>query len=86
MAEIEQITMRATVAASPALLWTYLTEPDRVATWFTEASPVGDVGSPYVLDFGDGSGIEGKIRALEPGRLLSYTWRWHDAPAEEETP
>jgi len=30
--------------------WDMLTEPERVALWFTDASPLGPVGSTYRLD------------------------------------
>ena len=37
-----------------------LTEPEGVALWFTDASPLGPVGSTYRLDFGDGSLVTGR--------------------------
>ena len=60
-------------------------EPTLVVEWFTEASAVGPVGAPYRLDFGDGSVISGRIRALEPGRRLAYSWMWADTEPAEET-
>jgi len=65
--------------------WAALTDPDRVAEWFTEATPVGDVGDRYRLDFGEGSAVEGVIRALEPGRRFAHTWSWVDAVPRHET-
>src|SRR5262245_4348787 len=82
---IEPITLSAATTGSPAATWAALTEPSLVIEWFTEASPVGPVGSPYRLDFGDGSVISGRIEALEPGRLLSYSWAWADTEPAEET-
>jgi uncharacterized protein YndB with AHSA1/START domain len=71
--------------AEPARAWATLTDPDLVATWFTEATPITRVGDPYRLDFGDGSVVEGVVSELEPGRRLAYTWRWHGDEPHEET-
>jgi uncharacterized protein YndB with AHSA1/START domain len=64
--------------APPAVTWAYLTEPERVAEWFTDASEVGQVGDTYRLDFGDGSVVEGRIEALTPGRRFAHGWSWLD--------
>lgn len=72
-------------ASSPAEAWAALTDPDRVAEWFTAASPVGQVGAPYRLNFGDGSVVEGVVMALEPGHHFAHTWVWVDAVPRQET-
>jgi uncharacterized protein YndB with AHSA1/START domain len=43
------------------------------------------VGEAYVLDFGDGSLVQGEIVELEPGRRFAHRWAWLDADAPEET-
>jgi len=73
------ILLEITTRASPAETWAALTEPDRIAAWFTDASPLGDVGSAYRLDFGDGSVVEGVVTELEPGHRFAHTWAWADA-------
>ena len=86
MAEpIEPITLKAATTGSPAATWSALTDPVLVVEWFTEATPVGPIGAPYRLDFGDGSVVNGTIRALEPGRRLAYSWAWAEAESVEET-
>jgi uncharacterized protein YndB with AHSA1/START domain len=82
---IEPIRLIATTTGTPAAAWAALTQPEKVVEWFTDASPVGRVGDPYRLDFGDGSVVEGTIRALEPGRRLAYSWTWLDAEPPRET-
>lgn len=72
-------------AVAPDRAWQALTDPRVIAEWFTDASPVGRVGDPYRLDFGDASVVEGVVTELEPGRRFSYTWRWSDAESHEET-
>jgi uncharacterized protein YndB with AHSA1/START domain len=71
--------------ASPFDAWGALTEPDRIAQWFTDALPLGKVGDPYRLDFGDGSVVEGVVRLVEPGRRFAQTWVWADVEPRQET-
>ncbi len=82
---IPAIDRRVEVPDSAAVAWAALTDPARVAEWFTDAVPVGAVGDDYRLDFGDGTVVEGAIESLEPGRSFSYSWRWAGAPMTETT-
>lgn len=75
---IDPIRLVIEAAAPPEIVWRYLTEPERVAEWFTDASEVGAVGDTYRLDFGDGSIVEGLIEELEPGRRFRHGWSWLD--------
>jgi uncharacterized protein YndB with AHSA1/START domain len=79
------IILEVETPASPEAVWAALTEPDRVAEWLTEASPLGAVGDVYRLDFGDGSVVEGVIREIEPGRRFVHTWAWADVHPRQET-
>lgn len=65
--------------ATVARAWLAVTDPAQIAAWFTDASPLGAVGDPYRLDFGDGSLVEGVVRELDPGRSFAYTWAWSSA-------
>lgn len=76
MEPITPVRLRIRTRAVPALAWAFVTEPDRIATWFTTASALGAVGSPYRLDFGGGSAVEGRVTALVPDASFSHTWRW----------
>jgi uncharacterized protein YndB with AHSA1/START domain len=82
---IEPISLSASTTGSPTAAWAALTDPGLVLEWFTEVSPVGPVGAPYRLDFGDGSVVAGTIRTLEPGHRLAYSWSWVDAEPVQET-
>jgi uncharacterized protein YndB with AHSA1/START domain len=79
------IVLEIETAASPAEAWAALTEPERVAEWFTDASPLGEVGTTYRLDFGDGSVVEGVVTELDPGHRFGHTWAWMDADPHQET-
>ena len=79
------IVLTIQTPASPEAAWAALTEPGQIADWFTDASPLGDVGDPYRLDFGEGSVVEGQVRNVEPGRTFAHTWAWADVEPVQET-
>jgi len=79
------IVLEITAAVTVAEAWAALTDPARVADWFTDVTPLGAVGDPYRLDFGDGSVVDGVVRVVEPGRRFAHTWAWLDAAPRQET-
>lgn len=83
-ASIAPIRLTVETRAGPERAWAYLTEPEHVAEWFTEAVEIGRVGDLYRLDFGEGTIVEGTVVALDPGRLFSHQWAWTDV--EPRTP
>jgi uncharacterized protein YndB with AHSA1/START domain len=86
MAEpIVPILLRLPTGADPSTLWAALTVPERVAAWFATPSPLGAVGAPYTLDFGDGSVVDRVLRELVPGRRFAHSWHWRGAPTPETT-
>jgi uncharacterized protein YndB with AHSA1/START domain len=81
---LEPIRLSIETPADAEAAWQAVTEPDRIAEWFTDASPLGRVGDPYRLDFGD-STVDGHLVAVEPGRHFAHTWSWDGADATEQT-
>jgi uncharacterized protein YndB with AHSA1/START domain len=79
------IILEIVTPASPDAAWAALTDPEQVVEWFTDASPLGEVGDVYRLDFGEGSVVEGIIREVEPGHRFVHTWAWADALPRQET-
>jgi uncharacterized protein YndB with AHSA1/START domain len=75
---VDPIRLIVRTAAPPAVAWAWLTDPAHVGEWLTAASPVGAVGEPYVLDFGDGSVVQGEIIACDEGRTFAHRWGWLD--------
>lgn len=80
----EPIELSVETPAPVEVAWEALTDPERVAEWFTDSSPVGRPGDPYRLDFGD-SAVEGSILELEPGRAFAHSWRW-DGDEDDTAP
>ena len=75
-ARVAPIDLAVETAADPAAAWVAISDPAKIAEWFTEASPLGPVGSTYTLDFGDGSVVTGRILEVEPGVRFVHSWRW----------
>lgn len=82
---VAPIDFRIATTAEPADAWQAVTDPARVAEWFTDATTLGPVGSPYRLDFGDGSIVGGIVLAVDPGRSFAHSWRWEGSDASETT-
>jgi uncharacterized protein YndB with AHSA1/START domain len=82
---VPPIELQIETTADPATAWQAVTLPERIALWFTDASPLGGVGERYRLDFGEGSVVVGEVVALQPGRRFAYTWTWEAAEAEAAT-
>ena len=80
---LEPIRLSIDTPADAETAWRTVTDPDRIAEWFTDASPLGAVGDPYRLDFGD-SAVDGRVLAVEPGRSFAHTWSWEDAEAADQ--
>ena len=79
------IDLAVVTGADPELAWRTITDPGRVSLWLTEVSPLGAVGDPYRLAFGEGSLVTGRVEALVPGRSFSHTWCWEAAEPGEVT-
>ncbi|HEX5828655.1 MAG TPA: SRPBCC domain-containing protein [Candidatus Limnocylindrales bacterium] len=82
---VPPIDLVVETGAEPELVWRTLTDPARVALWFTDASRVGRVGDTYRLDFGEGSVVRGEVLALEPGRTFAHAWAWDGSEPGEVT-
>jgi uncharacterized protein YndB with AHSA1/START domain len=71
--------------ATPAEVWSALTEPERLGRWLADAELDLWVGGQYVLRFSgdDESQItRGEVLAVEPARLLELSWSY---PGESDT-
>ena len=82
---IRSIDIAIDTPVDSAAAWRAVSDPARIAEWFTDATALGPVGSPYRLDFGDGSVVGGTVLAIEPGRSFTHSWAWEGASATEVT-
>ena len=84
-AAVDPIVLETETDANPGRAWRAVTDPVEVAKWFAKVTPVDGVGSPYRIDFGDGSEVEGRVRAFGPGHRVAYTWAWVGEDGGPET-
>jgi len=84
-ARVPAIDLSIDVPVAPTTAWAAITDPARIADWFTDASPLGPEGSPYRLDFGDGSIVGGTVLRVDAGRSFTHSWRWEGAADAETT-
>jgi carbon monoxide dehydrogenase subunit G len=70
------------LAAAPAAVWPWLSEPERLARWITdaqrfEARPAGPLapGSTLVVHLPRGAPLEARVERVEPGRQLALRAR-----------
>lgn len=61
-------------------VWSALVEPAQQERWLPGVTIDATEGGPVVFDFGEDETAEGKVLAVEPGRLLEHTWLWPDEP------
>jgi uncharacterized protein YndB with AHSA1/START domain len=69
---------------APEEVWSALTEPDRLQRWLADVAEIDlRVGGRFVLRWNESDGAhvdDGKVRALEPGRLLELDWTYPGEP------
>ena len=64
-------------------VWAALTVPERVADWLARAEIDLRLGGRYALSFHGGEDVMvGVITRIEPPRLLEFSWRENQGPAE----
>jgi uncharacterized protein YndB with AHSA1/START domain len=67
--------------ATPEEVWAALTEPDSLARWL---APAGEVAlrrdGPFELEL-EGETMKGRVRSVEPSRLLELDWIDAGGPA-----
>lgn len=65
--------------ATPAEVWSAVTEPDRVSRWLAPTTLHED--GRYRLDFGDGHQTVGEVVTCDPPRALVVSWDFPGEPA-----
>jgi uncharacterized protein YndB with AHSA1/START domain len=66
-------------AASPGEVWNALSHPESLARWLAVPCAVElRRGGRFELEFPGGGRVEGRVREIEPGRVLELDWRYGD--------
>jgi len=77
-------TLNREMAADREAVWTALTAPESLPQWLAPGTVELRPGGEVRLDFGDsGVVVDSKVTAVEPGRLLEYSW---SGPGEPQRP
>lgn len=68
-------------------VWDAITDPAKMAVWFTDIEMDFVVGGKITIRFRDKDRTEtyGRIKRIEPGKLFEYTWENEDGPDELAT-
>jgi uncharacterized protein YndB with AHSA1/START domain len=84
-----ELQLRRTMSAPQDQVWQALTDPAALAAWFwpvrfrTTAEVDLRLGGRYrIAGPGAGIGVSGQYQAVEPPRLLAFTWQW-DGEAQQ---
>jgi uncharacterized protein YndB with AHSA1/START domain len=74
MTEPGVIEITQSIAYSPSSVWTALTDPAVHSVWFAPGDIRPVVGHRFTLDMGPFGDTPCEVLAVEPGRLLSYSF------------
>lgn len=73
--------LRRSTDHSPARVWAMLTSSAHLANWLAPGTVEQWRGGSVKIDFGQsGSAIDSHVRAIEPERLLEYSWSAGNEP------
>lgn len=80
------VVVERELAHPPEKVWRALTQPHLIAEWLMKNDFSPTVGHRFSLTGGWGGVLDCEVLAVEPNRLLSYTWNFaHDDPSYELT-
>lgn len=71
--EIRSVIVERDIAHPPEKIWRALTQPHLIAEWLMKNDFAPTVGHSFKLTADWGS-VDCQVRAVEPGKTLSYTW------------
>ena len=61
--------------ATPAEVWSALTEPERLRRWLGTVTYDAAPGSHFSIDFEGGDAVSGEVVEFDPPRVFAFTWR-----------
>ncbi len=64
-------------AAAPEEVWAALSDPESLARWLAVPHMIELCrGGRFELELAGGGRVEGRVREIEPGRVLELDWRY----------
>jgi uncharacterized protein YndB with AHSA1/START domain len=82
------VRLERTLAAPVERVWSYLTEPELLATWLARGTLPAAIGEWFSLTLlANDDAIRATLRACDPPNILAYTWfsTAHEAPRAEHS-
>jgi uncharacterized protein YndB with AHSA1/START domain len=79
MTDHDVVEVRIRVAARPATVFKFLSEPDRVRQWMGDATFGTAIGDPIAVRYPDGSAAHGTIQELVPDTRVVFSWGYDNA-------
>ena len=86
----QSVTVDQFIAAAPAQVWTAVTTPEGLATWWVSGNIEATVGHEFLLEMPGWGDVPCKVIDVDPERLIAYTFgdwtlRWTLTPEGEGT-
>ena len=79
MAEPLIVRREVQIAAPPATVFAFLTDPDKIVRWMgTEATAEPNPGGLYLLNLGGRATARGQFTEVIPVHRLAYSFGWED--------
>lgn len=69
-----RIELERSLRHAPSLVWTYLTDPVKIAVWWAPCDLVPEVGNQFHFDMGPWGKQPCEVVAVEPGTRLSIAF------------
>lgn len=80
---VESVIVSTTIAATPAVVWSFLSDPERFRSWigaFAGVQPLSGtkvdprVGGKLRVEYQGGTFAAGEITVIEPQKRIEFTW------------
>lgn len=82
MAEPRAVEVTVYIAAEPATVFPYFTDPARYVQWMGRTAILHPVpGGTYRVGMRDGVEAIGEFLEIDPPRKVAFTWGWSHQPA-----
>jgi uncharacterized protein YndB with AHSA1/START domain len=85
VADPEAVEVTVRVAAPPAAVFGYLTDPARYVQWMGSEAVIEPVpGGAYAVRMADGFAAAGRFEEVDPPHRVTFSWGWADSGAARQ--